>query len=134
MSGFETGRVHRAHPEPQAHPVSGGRPVPAATGPGRDSESFDAILRRELDNRAVRFSAHAEARIRMRNIKFTDEDFARLQRGVERVAAKGVRDTLVLLDGVALVVNVPNRTVITAVDGPSLKESVFTNIDGAVIA
>jgi len=34
----------------------------------------------------------------------------------------------------ALIVSIKNRTVITAVDGQSLKENVFTNIDSAVIA
>jgi flagellar operon protein len=40
---------------------------------------------------------------------------------------------LILLDDVALVVSVANRTVITAIDGDSLKENVFTQIDSAVI-
>ena len=38
-----------------------------------------------------------------------------------------------MVDNVALVVSVKNRTVITAVDQESLKDNVFTNIDSAVI-
>jgi flagellar operon protein len=38
-----------------------------------------------------------------------------------------------MVDDVALVVSIKNRTVITAVDKASLKENVFTNIDSAVV-
>ncbi len=57
----------------------------------------------------------------------------RVKEGVDRAAAKGARESLVLMDNVALVVSIKNRTVITAVDKANLKESVFTNIDSAVI-
>jgi len=40
----------------------------------------------------------------------------------------------VLLRDVAFIVSVKNKTVVTAVDGESMKENVFTNIDSAVIA
>ena len=50
-----------------------------------------------------------------------------------RAAAKGARSSLVLMDKAALVVSVPNRTVITAVDKAALKENIFTNIDSAMI-
>jgi len=40
----------------------------------------------------------------------------------------------VLVDGLALIVSVPNRVVITAVDGADARDGVFTNIDSAVIA
>ena len=33
----------------------------------------------------------------------------------------------------ALVVSIKNNTVITAMDGQSIKENVFTNIDSAVV-
>jgi flagellar operon protein len=52
---------------------------------------------------------------------------------VDRAAAKGARESLVMMDDVALVVSVKNRTVITAVDRAHLKDNVFTNIDSAVI-
>jgi flagellar operon protein len=59
---------------------------------------------------------------------------ARLDGGLARAAAKGARDSLVLVDQTAFVVSVPNRTVITAVDREHMREQVFTNIDSAVIA
>ena len=53
--------------------------------------------------------------------------------GVEKAQRKGARESLVLLDDVALVISIKNKTVITAVDKEKLKENVFTNIDSAVI-
>jgi len=55
-------------------------------------------------------------------------------RGIDDASAKGSRSSLVLLDEMALVVSVRNRTVITAMSKDNLKENVFTNIDSAVIA
>jgi flagellar operon protein len=52
---------------------------------------------------------------------------------LDKAAAKGVEDTLVLTPEAALIVSVKNRTVITAMDRSNLNGNVFTNIDGAVI-
>ena len=53
--------------------------------------------------------------------------------GVDKAAAKGCKESLVLVDNAALVVSIKNRTVITAVDKESLTDNVFTNIDSAVV-
>jgi flagellar operon protein len=69
----------------------------------------------------------------LRGIQLTQEDQARLREAVDRAQAKGARDSLILMRDLAFVVSVRNRTVITALDGPSMRENVFTNIDSAVI-
>jgi flagellar operon protein len=53
---------------------------------------------------------------------------------VGQAEAKGSKDSLILLDDLALVVSVQNRLVVTAMDEQSSKEHVFTNIDSVVIA
>lgn len=85
-----------------------------------------------LENR-LKVSGHAQTRLASRNIAFGQAEWDRVLDGVERAAQKGARESLVLVDDVALVVSVKNRTVITAVDKTNLKENVFTNIDSAVI-
>jgi flagellar operon protein len=82
----------------------------------------------------VRFSAHAQTRLQSRNIALDAGQLDRLQGAVQKAAGKGSRDTLVMMDDVAMVVSVTNRTVVTVVDKENLKENVFTNIDSAVIA
>ena len=39
-----------------------------------------------------------------------------------------------MVDNLAFIVNVPNSTVVTAMDQNQADENIFTNIDGAVIA
>ena len=56
-----------------------------------------------------------------------------MENAVGKAREKGARDSLILMDNLALVVSIKNNTVITAVDEQSLKENVFTNIDSAVI-
>jgi flagellar operon protein len=119
-----------------------GRPGTSGAAPGRvappaGGPSFADVLKSRSDatrSDAVRFSGHALERIQRRNIPLDGPVAARLQAGVDKAAAKGVRDSLVLVDDTAFVVSVRNRTVVTAVDRDNMKEHVFTNIDGAVIA
>ena len=69
-----------------------------------------------------------------RGVRLTADDITRLDAAVDRMAEKGVRDALVYLSrGLAMVVSVKNRTVITALDEASAKENIFTNIDSAAI-
>ncbi len=93
--------------------------------PGSD---FSALLSDKL-----KVSGHAQTRLASRNIELGGAEWERVLQGVDKAAAKGAKESLVLMDDVALVVSVKNRTVITAVDRDSLKENVFTNIDSAVI-
>jgi flagellar operon protein len=81
----------------------------------------------------VKFSGHAQIRLASRNITLSGDDIAKLGNAITKAAAKGARESLVLMDQAALVVSVPNRTVITAVDKSALKENIFTNIDSAMI-
>ena len=90
---------------------------------------FDAVLSDRL-----KLSAHAKTRLQSRDLQLDSAAWDRVMDGVDKAASKGARETLVLVDDVALVVSVTNRTVITAVDKDRLKDNVFTNIDSAVIA
>jgi flagellar operon protein len=101
--------------------------TPSAPGKAAGAE-FQAILRDRL-----KVSAHAQTRLSSRNIALEAEQWERVLSGVQRASDKGARESLVLVDDVALIVSVKNRTLITAVEQASLKDSVFTNIDSAVI-
>jgi flagellar operon protein len=95
---------------------------------------FDAVLQTTVDRGlALKFSAHAKERLSLRNIDLSAEDMARISDAVSKAAAKGARQSLLVMNDLAFIVSVTNRTVITALDGNSMKENVFTNIDSAVI-
>lgn len=101
----------------------------AAQGTGSGGGvDFAAVLSDRL-----KVSNHAKTRLQSREIELDAAKWERVMEGVEKAAAKGARESLVMVDDVALVVSVKNRTVITAVSQASLRENVFTNIDSAVI-
>lgn len=97
-------------------------------------KSFREILdekKEDLKGTELKFSKHANERLASRNIDLTDEQYQRLLNGARMASEKGIKESLVLVDNLAFIVNIKNNTVITAVnDG---EEKVFTNIDGAVI-
>lgn len=97
--------------------------------------SFEDILkqRAELTNQAsdVRFSKHANQRLESRNITLSQEQMDRLNQGVSRARDKSINESLVMMDNLAFIVNVKNNTVVTALE--QNEDSIFTNIDGAVI-
>jgi len=82
---------------------------------------------------ALKFSKHAAMRLENRNISLSSEQSARLESGVQKAGEKGINESLVIVDSLAFIVNVPNRTVVTAMDQTDTRENIFTNIDGAVI-
>jgi len=97
---------------------------------------FQKILETKTaaSGQVLSFSAHAAKRLQQRSVDLTAEDMTRLSDAVDRAAGKGARESLVLMNGLAFVVSVTNRTVITAMDTDSMKENVITKIDSAVIA
>lgn len=96
--------------------------------------SFQEILNSRKPQEEVKFSKHAAGRLADRNIELTEGQMDRLNEGTERARQKGIRESLVLVDGLAFIVNIPNHTVVTAMNQQDTSENVFTNIDGAVIA
>lgn len=98
--------------------------------------SFEEILKQKQDvtgSSELKFSKHATMRLSDRHINLSQEQSERLESGVMKASEKGIHDSLVLLDSLAFIVNVPNRTVVTAIEQGESDNSIFTNIDGAVI-
>ena len=58
----------------------------------------------------------------------------RLNSAVSQAAAKGSKNSVVMLDNLAVVVDVRQRTVVTAMQKQGGSQRVFTNIDSVVIA
>ncbi len=95
------------------------------------SSEFDKILASQTEE--IKFSGHAQQRMKSRNIRFGPQEMSLLQSAVKKAREKGARESLILMGDMALVVSIKNNTVITAMDGQSIKENVFTNIDSAVV-
>ncbi len=95
-------------------------------------DTFAKILQNQ-NEKELKFSHHAAQRLASRNIDLTGEQKQRLEMAVSLADTKGIQESLVMLDDMAFIVNIPNHTVITAVN-PKEDAAVFTNIDGAVIS
>ena len=94
---------------------------------------FRDVLQSTTGGGQLKFSAHAMQRLASRNITLTQDDVNRMNAMADKAAAKGAKQSLFMMNDVAMVVSIKNRTVITAVDADSMKENVFTNIDSAAI-
>lgn len=82
---------------------------------------------------SLKFSKHAMGRLSDRNIELTNGQMERLNDGARKAGEKGIQESLVIMDGLAFIVNIPNKTVVTAMDSAETTDNIFTNIDGAVI-
>jgi flagellar operon protein len=96
----------------------------------KSSDSFQNIFSDELEK--IKISNHAAKRLEARNIQLNETEMNKLKNAVDKAEAKGAKDSLVMMDQTAFIVNIPNRTVITALSMAESKENVFTNIDSVV--
>ena len=101
-----------------------------------DGFSFQEILQQKSvqeTGESLKFSKHALGRLSDRNIELSVGQLERLNDGARKAGEKGIRESLVIVDQLAFIVNVPNQTVVTAMDSTETTENIFTNINGAVI-
>lgn len=97
---------------------------------GIDSK-FNDLLNDELSK--LKFSSHAAKRLEDRNIVLSNDEMGKINEAVQKAETKGAKDSLVMMNGNAFIVNIPNKTVITAMPLGS-NDNVFTNIDSVVFA
>lgn len=104
--------------------------------PGTEGPSFREVLESKSlyrRNQELKFSKHAADRLQDRGISLSEEQLGRLEGGTRKAQQKGIKDSLVIVDDLAFIVNIPNKTVVTAMDSTQSNENIFTNINGAVI-
>jgi flagellar operon protein len=96
--------------------------------------NFQDVLKNEIDKKeSFVISNHAAERLNDRNITLNESDMNKINDGINKANDKGAKECLILYKDLALITNIKNRTVITAVDKSSSKENVFTNIDSVVL-
>lgn len=95
----------------------------------KTAKSFSEVLADTASQ--IKFSKHATQRLETRNIAMSREQQVRLQNAASQAREKGMKESLVMVDNLAFIVNVKSNTVITAVKDTD--HAVFTNIDGAII-
>ena len=96
-------------------------------------KSFLEHLNKAVQPEGLKLSKHATDRLAERNIHISEVEWARVTEKVAEAKAKGIKDSLVLMEQAALIVSVKNSTVITAMDRKEAKDQLFTNIDGTIV-
>lgn len=96
--------------------------------------NFDEVLKKEINKEdTFVLSNHAHERLGERNIVLNQQDMKKVNEGINMGEKKGCKEIVILYKDIALVTNIKNRTVITAMAKDESKGNVFTNIDGMVI-
>lgn len=97
------------------------------------SVSFKQHLEQAAAGTQILVSKHAEKRLAQRDISVSPKEWAMLEQKVKEAKHKGLKESLVLLGNAALIVSVPNETVITAMNRQEAVGQIFTNINGTII-
>lgn len=104
--------------------------VKSGNSRSESTTDFKEILKEKT---GLNFSNHAIDRLSGRGVSLDSDKVDRLTKAVQMADKKGADQSLVLLDQLAFLVSVRNKTVITAVETDRMKEGVFTQIDSAII-
>lgn len=123
-------RFNPTQPTKPVQPVQGQQPSPT----GAQQSGGPSFAETLANAQNLRFSNHAQKRLQVRNISLNDDGLARLAGAVDKAEKRGGKESLVLVDNLAFIVNVKERLIVTALDEPSRGEGVFTQIDSVVFA
>ncbi len=96
------------------------------------NSKFNELLTDELSK--LKFSGHAQSRMESRNINLSNTEMLRLESAIEKAELKDAKESLVLMDEKAFIVNITNRTVVTLLNKNQMEDNVVTKIDSAVFA
>ena len=100
---------------------------PAVRGP-----AFADVLARASEP-DLTLSAHAADRLRQHGIEMPEAVRQRIAEALDVLAQKGARDAVLVAPEAAFVVNVPNRTVVTALAPSEMRDRAITQIDSALL-
>ncbi|MFI3173906.1 MAG: TIGR02530 family flagellar biosynthesis protein [Bacillota bacterium] len=102
--------------------------------------NFESMMNQKLAEQQAKtsqgelsISKHATTRMEQRGMEMSTELMFSLNEAMDKVRMKGARDTVMIAEQGAFIVNVPNNVIVTAITKEELKENVFTNIDSAVL-
>jgi flagellar operon protein len=95
---------------------------------------FKGLLQKNLENiDEVKVSSHALKRLKERKLNMDSKEFAKIKDAITQLKAKGGKDSLVITNKAAYIVDVKNNTVVTAIDKKSINNNIFTKIDSTIV-
>jgi flagellar operon protein len=124
--------------EPAVRPAGAPAPRIAPQKP-IEQQNFDELLAAADQTTAttstepLKFSSHAQMRLDQMGLELSDQQKDALAQAADQAAAKGANDSLMLMQRLGLIVNIPNRTVVTVLGADRLQSGVVTKIDSTVL-
>jgi flagellar operon protein len=110
-----------------------GAPQPAQRAANRPGQGgFGSAL--AAANQQLTLSRHAQHRVDRRGLELGADQMQRIEGAIRSAEQKGARNSVVMVDDLAVVVDIQQRMVVTAMDREGSRDRVFTNIDSVVIA
>lgn len=108
---------------------------PAQINCKETKETFDQLVQTKIDRLegGVKLSSHVRRRLEERKINLDAELAGKISAAFQKAETKGAKDSLLLINDLALIASISNKTIVTALDETGSKDRVFTNIDSAVI-
>ncbi|EQC45383.1 TIGR02530 family flagellar biosynthesis protein [Bacteriovorax sp. Seq25_V] len=104
---------------------------------GVEKDEFKNLLKDQISDvqseHGINLSIHAAKRLQERNLSMDSSEYFKIKEAMEKLRSKGGRDSLVITDKAAYIVDVPGNKVVTAIDKGSIQDNVFTKIDSTVV-
>ena len=100
-----------------------------------ESTEFREFLQKNIsgeNEEGVKISNHAMKRLHERKLEMDGEEFFKLKEAIDKLKTKGGKDSLVITNKAAYIVDVDNETVVTAMDKNDMSENVVTKIDSTL--
>ena len=100
---------------------------------GKSSE-FGELVQKEIDRKedGINISTHAAKRLKERNIEVNSDEFYKLKEAMDKLKEKGGRESLIITNTGAYIVDVKNSTIVTAIDKENIRDNIFTKIDSTI--
>lgn len=126
----------------------GNFPIPKLSNPSNQGDlqrsdkskylkDFKNVLQQKIDkdrkSHGVDISLHAAKRIKDRNLEIDSEEFIKLRGAINKLRDKGGKESLVITDKAAYIVDVNKNRIVTAIDKNKMGENVFTKIDSTLV-
>ena len=121
---------------PQVNKVSNKKSENLKSKESKLPDEFQSLLNKTIapqEESKLEISKHAVKRLEERDLKMDSNEFVKLQDAVKKLRQKGGRDSLVITDKAAYIVDVNNNRVVTAIDKSDMAENVFTKIDSTLV-
>ncbi|GMA59010.1 hypothetical protein GCM10025858_35130 [Alicyclobacillus sacchari] len=92
--------------------------------------SFRDALFQAAAGPSWKLSQHAQQRLSERGIVISKQDFDLMEKAAQQAEARGAKNAYLVAGRAGFVVNLPSRTVVTALD--NREQSIVTQIDSVV--